>query len=72
MIGEYSYIELKEKVKTNPTEENINNLVQWFQQYGNRYWTGEAYNADEFELYPVKYGEEDEYKEIPVLKWGIR
>lgn len=53
----YSYKDLKAAVDTNPTPENINALGEWFDHYGNDYWNGEYYDADDLRIYPV-------YKEI--------
>lgn len=60
----YDYAELKEKA-INGKQEDINNLGEWFEQYGDRYWNGEYYNADDgMRLFPV-------YKEIDEDEWEL-
>lgn len=64
-IGYYDYQELKAAVEASPTQENINALGEWFHLYGDQYWNGEEYNADNFFIYPVyEQIEEDEFKFI--------
>lgn len=53
----YSYKNLKTAYDTNPSQENVNALGEWFQQYGDSYWNGEYYDADNTRIYPI-------YKEI--------
>lgn len=50
----YDYQELKEKaLSTDTTQADINNLGEWFEQYGNKYWNGEYYSVDNNRLYPI-------------------
>ena len=54
MTYQFEYDDLIAAVKKNPTQENIDNLGDWFHQYGDCYWNGEFYNADDLELWPVE------------------
>ena len=58
-MNRYSYSELLEAVKANATPDNVDALGAWFEQYGDRYWNGEYYDADGLRLFPV-YVEVDE------------
>ena len=58
-INYYSYEELKAAVIADASGANVNALGEWFSNYGNDYWNGEYYDADDFRLYPV-YTEVDE------------
>lgn len=58
-MNRYSYSELFEAVKANETPDNVNALGEWFEQYGDRYWNGEFFDADGLRLFPV-YVEVDE------------
>lgn len=59
----YSYQELKAAVMANPAAENVNALGEWFSNYGNDYWNGEYYDADDFAVWPMyKEVEEDEFE----------
>ena len=62
-INYYSYEELKAAVIADASRANVNALGEWFSNYGNDYWNGEYYDADDFRLYPV-YTEvnEDEFE----------
>ena len=46
-------------VKANATPDNVDALGEWFEQYGDRYWNGEFFDADGLRLFPV-YVEVDE------------
>ena len=52
-INYYAYEDLKAAVIADASEENVNALGEWFSSYGNDYWNGEYYDADDFRLYPV-------------------
>lgn len=52
-MNRYSYSELLEAVKANATPDNVDALGAWFEQYGDRYWNGEYYDADGLRLFPV-------------------
>ena len=41
-------------------------MGEWFEQYGDEYWNGEYYNADDgIRVYPiVKEVDEDEYETV--------
>ena len=62
-INYYAYEDLKAAVIADASEANVNALGEWFSCYGNNYWNGEYYDADDFRLYPV-YTEvnEDEFE----------
>lgn len=62
-INYYAYEDLKAAVIADSSEENVNALGEWFSNYGNDYWNGEYYDADDFRLCPV-YTEvnEDEFE----------
>lgn len=51
MINEYSYQELREKALSG-NQDDVNELGYWFSRYGERYWNGEFYDADGFEVVP--------------------
>ena len=54
-VGKYNYDELREDA-TSPeaTQEDINALGEWFSQYGEMYWNGEYYDAEDgLCLYPL-------------------
>ena len=69
-INYYAYEDLKAAVIADPSEENVNALGEWFSSYGNDYWNGEYYDADDFRLYPV-YTEVDE-GELELTGYEIR
>lgn len=63
----YDYKELRAKaVSPDATQADIDALGDWFYRYGDRYWNGEFFNADEGrELWPVyKWNEELDQGEI--------
>lgn len=58
----YEYEELRAKaIAADATPEDIENLGNWFERYGDQYWNGEYFDADGYRLYPVyEYDEDDE------------
>jgi hypothetical protein len=72
MANYESYKELRENaLKPNATQEEINELGEWFSQYGDMFWNGEYYDADDgVRVYPI-YREvgEDEFE---LEGWEIR
>ena len=71
-INRYSYKELLTAVDKNPSKENINNLVEWFNRYGNDYWTGECWKIDKNRaLYPVYDWENFDENEINLDEYLI-
>lgn len=66
------YKEYRENaLKPNATQEEINELGEWFSQYGDMFWNGEYYDADDgVRVYPI-YREvgEDEFE---LEGWEIR
>lgn len=71
MSIEYKYEELRAKaIATNATDEDIANLVEWFELYGMEYWNGECFDADGYQLYPVQ--EEVAEDEWETIGWELR
>lgn len=69
----HSYCELLAALKANPTQENIENLADWFFQYGDgRYWNGECYHIKETDQYirPI-YEPEIIDDDGEVLQWQV-
>lgn len=63
----YDYQELKEKaLSADAKQEDINNLGEWFEQYGDKYWNGEYFSIDNnIHLYRiVKEVDENEWETI--------
>lgn len=74
-MNRYDYEELKEKVlSAEATQEDINNLGEWFEQYGDRYWNGEYYSVDDNRLYPIyRRIDDDELEEqYEIVKYEIK
>lgn len=60
MVDYYDYAELRKAALDERSEQAINKLGQWFDNYGAQFWNGEYYDADNgVRIYPV-YSEEDE------------
>ena len=60
MVDYYDYAELRKAALAEQTEQAINKLGQWFDNYGTQFWNGEYYDADNgVRIYPV-YSEENE------------
>lgn len=60
----YDYEVLKNKATDfNATQEDINALGEWFENYGMDFWNGEYFDADDGKrLFPIyKEAAEDEY-----------
>ena len=57
----YDYKELREKaLSPDATQADVDALGEWFRVYGDRYWNGEFYDADNGrELRPVYKWDED-------------
>lgn len=61
----YDYQELKEKaLSSDATQEDINALGEWFEQYGYRYWNGEYFSVENgIHLYRIEEEvDEDEWE----------
>ena len=61
----YDYQELKEKaLSADATQEDINSLGDWFEQYGDRYWNGEYFRVENgIHLYRIEEEvDEDEWE----------
>lgn len=70
MAGYYDYIELREKA-INGDQNAVNELGEWFSNYGGMYWNGEYYDADDgYRLYPI-YEEVDE-DDYELKGWELR
>ena len=54
-INRYSYQELSKKaLSDSATQEDVNNLGQWFDLYGMDFWNGKCFSIDsEHDLYPI-------------------
>lgn len=74
MSMEYQYETLKAAaLAPNATQDDINALGEWFQQYGMYYWNGESFEIDETtSIFPICAHEEDEYGCFPLLRYEIR
>lgn len=66
-MSEYSYQELLENYKSNPTTENLEALAEWFEKYGSQFWNGEEWQADDFIIRPIQ--EPDDIDGDEVLTW---
>lgn len=67
MSGYYDYDNLvKKALSKDASEEDVNELGEWFRRYGVDYWNGEYYEVDEeYRLYEVfKEVAEDEFELI--------
>ena len=69
-INYYSYEELKAAVIADASGANVNALGEWFSNYGNDYWNGEYFDADDFRIYPVY--NEIEKDEFELVGYEIR
>lgn len=71
-VNEYNYSELEAAAtKFGATQEEINALGEWFEDYGQRYWNGECYEVDEkrdLYLYPMHKQVEDEFE---IVGWSF-
>lgn len=79
MARYYDYNELKTRA-INGDKNAVNELGEWFRNYGDMYWNGEYYDADDgFRLYPIyEKADEDEFelrgygvKMITLKEWAI-
>lgn len=71
----YDYQEFKEKaLSKEATQEDINNLGEWFEQHGDKYWNGEYYSVDNNRLYPIyRRIDDDELEEqYEIVGYEIR
>lgn len=64
MVGRYDYKELRAKAESG-SQEDINNLGRWFEDYGGRYWNGEFWDADGLKVYPI-------YKDAANGNFGVK
>lgn len=53
MVGKYDYNELRDTFLKNETEENLLNLAEWFERFGDEYWNGEKWSSDNLDIYPI-------------------
>ncbi len=69
----YDYNELREKaIAPTATQKDLENLWNWFDQYGNRYWNGECYNVDGYLLFPVYNMEPDEFDSFEITGYELQ
>lgn len=71
-FNRYSYTELKNKATAaNATQEDIDTLGAWFEEYGTEYWNGECFAIDATRsLFPI-YDIHSE-DEIEIAHYQIR
>lgn len=68
----YDYEELKAAVMANQNDDAaVNALGEWFSLYGEDYWNGEYYDADDFRVYPV-YRETEIEGEYELMGYEVR
>ena len=70
-IDRYNYEDLRLAAIGNPSQENLSNLGEWFQQYGMASWNGKYWDADGYNLYPM-YSEPDEYGDLIIVGYELR
>ena len=52
-MNRYDYKELRERA-VNGGADDVNALGEWFEKYGEMYWNGEYYDADDgYRLFPI-------------------
>lgn len=58
----YNYNKIKEKAtRANAKQPDIDALGVWFSLYGDTYWNGEYYDAEEYRVFPIfKWDEEND------------
>ena len=55
MSNRYAYEELRTAaIRPGATQEEINTLGEWFEQYGLEYWNGEYFDADGYRVYRIE------------------
>jgi hypothetical protein len=66
--GEYDYSELRAAAfAPNATKDDILTLYRWFELYGDMFWNGEYYDADNgIRLYPVYEENSDDFDVVDV------
>lgn len=70
-VGEYEFKELAEKALETGAPEDLNNLGEWFQNYGSSCWNGECWEIDKNNsLRPVMEENEDGDFEIVGYELG--
>lgn len=72
-MARYNYEELRAAATApNATQEQINTLGEWLEQYGMSDWNGECFDIGNGEsLYPL-YSGPDEYGDFKLLGYEIR
>lgn len=68
-MSRYDYKELVDSVLNDASTENVNNLAEWLERYGNRWWNGFCFDTSKdlngLNVYPVyKEIDEDEYEVV--------
>lgn len=69
----YSYKDLRAAAMgSSATQEDIDLLGEWFTTFGNDYWNGEYFDADDgVQVWPV-YGEPNEDGDFELIRYEIR
>lgn len=70
-VGRYNYEELRDAAVKNPTPENLENLGEWFHNYGMEFWNGECFDVDGYDLIPV-YSDPDENGDFVRIGYELR
>ena len=59
-VNYYNYAEIRATALNSRTPEAVNALGEWFSRFGDRFWNGEYYDADDgLRLFPVYGLDED-------------
>ena len=76
MVNGYYYLKYIDAVRENPTAENLENLGNWFEQFGGRYWNGSAYYIGDNDflrpvLNPVEFDDDGYPCQWDTVGWEI-
>ena len=63
------YQTLRQKAIRYSNKTNLQNLAEWFLNYGGQYWNGEYYDADDYKLYPIY--KETEPDNFEIIGWKL-
>lgn len=71
-VSEYSYQELRDKILSgNYKQEDLNDLLFWFQNYGSRFWNGESYEFENGKrlkpIYKINYDPDGEIDTVETI-----
>lgn len=71
-MGYYDYKELLEKAMESKSAKDIENLADWFRNYGMDFWNGESWSLENGDrLFPIYSVEEDENGNYPIIGYEI-